>query len=81
MSRQADVLRAQLLACRAAIDASLAVLGDEGEDVDEIEVTLGCPKCGNSDGDRLEDTSTAAGKRYTCLECGASWTLEVVANG
>jgi len=81
MSHQHDVLRAQLLACRAAIDASLTVLGGENADVDEVEIELGCPKCGNKNGDRIEDTSTAAGKRYTCLECGASWTLEVVANG
>lgn len=75
-----DLLRAQLLALRATVDASLLALGSD--DVDEVEVVVACPKCMNNDGERIEDTSAAGlGRRYTCLECGASWTLEVVTNG
>lgn len=76
-----DLLRAQLVALRATVDASLLALGSY--DVDEYEVTVACPKCKNDNGERIEDTSAAGlgGRRYTCLECGASWTLEVVANG
>lgn len=74
-----DLLRSQLLALRHTVDAALMALGDDIED--EYEVVVACPKCMNNNGERIEDTSAGGSKRYTCLECGQSWTLEVVANG
>lgn len=76
------LLRQQLLALRATVDASLTALCDGAGRVDEITFDLSCPQCLNVDGDRIQETSApGTGQRYTCLACGKSWTLEVVANG
>lgn len=78
------LLRENLKAVIASASAALLALEAEAAaaDADEDELEPACPQCGESNPEKLEDTSSSeALNRRTCLSCGTSYTVKVVRNG
>jgi hypothetical protein len=78
------LLLAQLAAAETLIEAMKLAIEEPRATVEDARPGRHCPHCGEEE--RLEDTSTSAERRKTCLTCGVSWTFastlnEVAANG
>lgn len=84
------LVETQAEVCLSMIDGLLAECEDEA---DVISANPPLCQCGESDSDKIEDTTDLADdprKRLTCLSCGVSWysstalptlTAEVPING
>ena len=69
----ADLLR-EVRKCNRLLAAILKAVSDD-------EAPALCPLCGETDADRIEDSSVMGQRRLTCLSCSRSFAPEEVTGG